>query len=105
MLLLFNYRQHVAEIRGNPVTRGYYDDEETAAACRPNGWFLTGDIGQVESNGMVDIIDHKKNIVKTLNGEYNALEKLESVYRATRYWQQQRTVQLSAAKHKEFDFF
>jgi long-chain acyl-CoA synthetase len=73
-------------IRGDPVTRGYYDnEEETALACRPDGWFLTGDIGQFEPNGHVKIIDRKKNLVKTLNGEYIALEKLESVYRASSY--------------------
>jgi long-chain acyl-CoA synthetase len=71
-------------IRGPAVTRGYYEnDEETKAACRDDGWFMTGDIAQFESNGHVTIIDRKKNLVKTLKGEYIALEKLESVYRAS----------------------
>jgi long-chain acyl-CoA synthetase len=71
-------------IRGPAVTRGYYeDDEETKAACRDDGWLMTGDIAQFEPNGHVTIIDRKKNLVKTLKGEYIALEKLESVYRAS----------------------
>lgn len=71
-------------IRGDSVTKGYYDnDKETKEALTSDGWFKTGDIGQFEPNGHLRIIDRKKNLVKTLNGEYIALEKLESLYRAS----------------------
>ncbi|KAJ4338022.1 long-chain fatty acid-CoA ligase [Ascochyta clinopodiicola] len=71
-------------IRGPSVTPGYFDnEEETKAAFRDDGWFMTGDIAQFNANGHVKIIDRKKNLVKTLKGEYIALEKLESVYRAS----------------------
>jgi long-chain acyl-CoA synthetase len=70
-------------IRGPSVTSGYHDNEaETAEALTPDGWFRTGDIGEFDSNGHLRIIDRKKNLVKSLNGEYIALEKLESVYRS-----------------------
>lgn len=63
-------------IRGDSVLEGYYDNEEdTKSAITPDGWFRTGDIGQWEPNGHFKIIDRKKNLVKTLNGEYIALEK------------------------------
>ncbi|POS85232.1 hypothetical protein EPUL_003423, partial [Erysiphe pulchra] len=69
-------------IRGTPVMEGYYqDEEETKKAITPDGWFKTGDIGEWVENGHLKIIDRKKNLVKTLNGEYIALEKLESIYR------------------------
>lgn len=70
-------------IRGNSVMDAYYkNDKETEAAFGPDGWFKTGDIGEWDKNGHLNIIDRKKNLIKTLNGEYIALEKLESVYRS-----------------------
>ncbi|KAL7627600.1 long-chain fatty acid-CoA ligase [Parahypoxylon ruwenzoriense] len=70
-------------IRGDSVMESYYEDEkETQESLAPGGWFKTGDIGEWDSKGHLKIIDRKKNLVKTLNGEYIALEKLESVYRS-----------------------
>ncbi|KAL5316950.1 hypothetical protein ACEPPN_016002 [Leptodophora sp. 'Broadleaf-Isolate-01'] len=71
-------------IRGDPVMEGYYENEaETAEAIAPGSWFRTGDIGEWAATGHLKIIDRKKNLVKTLNGEYIALEKLESIYRSS----------------------
>ncbi|RVX72134.1 hypothetical protein B0A52_04732 [Exophiala mesophila] len=70
-------------IRGPSVTEGYFDnDKETQEAITEDKWFKTGDIGEFNANGHLKIIDRKKNLVKTLNGEYIAIEKLESSYRA-----------------------
>ncbi|PSN69308.1 acetyl-CoA synthetase-like protein [Corynespora cassiicola Philippines] len=70
-------------IRGGGVTAGYLDmPEETKEAFTDDGWFRTGDIGEFDAKGQIRIIDRKKNLVKTLAGEYIALEKLESVYRS-----------------------
>ncbi|KAF4614352.1 hypothetical protein G7Y89_g15385 [Cudoniella acicularis] len=69
-------------IRGDAVMDGYYqNEEENAKALTRDRWFRTGDIGEWAPNGHLKIIDRKKNLVKTLNGEYIALEKLESIYR------------------------
>ncbi|KAK9369164.1 eukaryotic long-chain fatty acid CoA synthetase (LC-FACS) [Lipomyces kononenkoae] len=69
-------------IRGDAVAKEYYRNEkETEAAFMPDGWFRTGDIGEWAPNGHLKLIDRKKNLVKTLNGEYIALEKVESIYR------------------------
>lgn len=75
-------------IRGDPVMSEYFKNpKETAASFDSEGWFKTGDIGEWTSTGQLRIIDRKKNLVKTLNGEYIALEKLESVYRSNTYVQ------------------
>lgn len=68
-------------IRGNAVILGYLDNPEENSKAFEDGWFKTGDIGLFDSLGYLKIIDRKKNLVKTLNGEYIALEKLESLYR------------------------
>jgi len=71
-------------IRGGSVTVGYYKREDlTKEAFTEDGWFMTGDIGQWNEDGTLSIIDRKKNLVKLSGGEYIALEKLESVYKAS----------------------
>jgi len=70
-------------IRGPSVIDHYFENEqETKEAISADGWFKTGDIGEFDHSGHLKIIDRKKNLVKTLNGEYIALEKLESIYRS-----------------------
>lgn len=68
---------------GGPVTQEYFKNEkETKDSHTEDGWFMTGDIGEWTPTGALKIIDRKKNLVKTANGEYIALEKLESTYRS-----------------------
>ncbi|CAK7894792.1 long-chain-fatty-acid--CoA ligase 1 [[Candida] anglica] len=70
-------------LKGKCITNEYYKNEkETADSFTHDGWFRTGDIGEWTANGALKIIDRKKNLVKTLNGEYIALEKLEAIYRS-----------------------
>ncbi|CAK7238612.1 MAG: long-chain fatty acid-CoA ligase [Sporothrix thermara] len=70
-------------LRGPSVMDGYYENEaETADSMTEDGWFKTGDIGEFDDRGHLKLIDRKKNLIKTLNGEYIALEKLESIYRS-----------------------
>lgn len=64
-------------LRGPAIAGGYYaNEEETDKAFTSDGWFKTGDVGQWEPSGTLTIIDRIKNLVKTLNGEYIALEKV-----------------------------
>lgn len=70
-------------LKGPSITKEYYKNaKETKEAFSEDGWFMTGDIAEWTSTGSLRIIDRKKNLVKTLNGEYVALEKLESAYKA-----------------------
>jgi long-chain acyl-CoA synthetase len=56
---------------------GYYNDpKETSEELTSDGWFKSGDIGEWDRNGHLKLIDRKKNLVKTRNGEYIAIEKV-----------------------------
>ena len=69
-------------IGGNHVAKEYFNmpNKTKEAFFNDDGkrWFRTGDIGQVLENGLFEIIDRKKDLVKLSGGEYIALGKVES---------------------------
>eukprot|EP00743_Colponemidia_sp_Colp-15_P012313 GILK01013974.1.p1 GENE.GILK01013974.1~~GILK01013974.1.p1 ORF type:complete len:663 (+),score=86.97 GILK01013974.1:63-1991(+) len=68
-------------LRGPVVCKGYYKQEDkTKEAFTEDGWFKTGDIAEIAPNGNVKIIGRSKGLAKNLNGEYIAVESLESTY-------------------------
>mmetsp|Transcript_14623 Transcript_14623/g.27757 ORF Transcript_14623/g.27757 Transcript_14623/m.27757 type:complete len:763 (-) Transcript_14623:27-2315(-) len=71
-------------MRGPSISSGYFQDpEKTAQDFDKEGFFHTGDIGQFTEDGVVQIIDRKKNLVKLKGGEYVALEAMETAFRAS----------------------
>jgi long-chain acyl-CoA synthetase len=51
-------------VRGPMVMAGYWNrPEETAAALSPEGWFRTGDVGYLDAEGYIFIVDRKKDMV------------------------------------------
>ncbi|KAJ3029377.1 UNVERIFIED_CONTAM: long-chain fatty acid-CoA ligase [Siphonaria sp. JEL0065] len=75
-------------VRGPSVMKGYYKQEQlTRETITEEGWLMTGDIAEMNGDGTLSIIDRKKNLVKLSNGEYIALEKLESNYKVSKYVQ------------------
>uniref|UniRef100_A0A2P2MPC4 AMP-dependent synthetase/ligase domain-containing protein n=1 Tax=Rhizophora mucronata TaxID=61149 RepID=A0A2P2MPC4_RHIMU len=67
-------------LRGKTLFSGYYKNPEVTRESMKDGWFHTGDIGEILPNGVVKIIDRKKNLIKLSQGEYIAVEYLENVY-------------------------
>jgi len=68
-------------LRGGNIMVGYYKDPvQTAKALSSDGFFATGDIAQLNKDGSLTIIDRKKNLFKLAQGEYVALEYIETVY-------------------------
>ncbi|TXM87749.1 long-chain fatty acid--CoA ligase, partial [Methylobacterium sp. WL122] len=56
-------------IRGPNVFAGYFEQPDATAEAFRDGWFLTGDIGRVDENGLFDLVDRRKNMI--ISGGYN----------------------------------
>ena len=68
-------------IKGACVSSGYYmQKDKTDEEFDKDGWFHTGDIAIWLPNGMLKIVDRKKNLVKLKGGEYVAIESMEATY-------------------------
>jgi long-chain acyl-CoA synthetase len=67
-------------IRGGNVTAGYYKEQElTAATFDAEGWLHTGDIGSVDPDGFVRVLDRKKELLVTAGGKNISPANLESL--------------------------
>jgi long-chain acyl-CoA synthetase len=75
--------------RGPNVMRGYFDKPEaTREVLLDDGWFATGDIGELDAQGFLKITDRKKDLFKTAGGKYIAPQMLENHLKVQRFIEQ-----------------
>ena len=73
-------------VRSETVFAGYYKDPEaTAAAFAGDGWFRTGDVGEIDADGFVKITDRKKDLIVTAGGKNIAPQNLENALKTSRF--------------------
>jgi long-chain acyl-CoA synthetase len=69
-------------IKGPAVMRGYHHMPEATAEVLRDGWFATGDMGELDDHGYLKITDRKKDLIKTSGGKYVAPQKVEGTLKA-----------------------
>ena len=74
--------------KGPNVMMGYYKDEKLTAEAIVDGYFHTGDIGEIDSEGFLKITDRKKEMFKTSGGKYIAPQLLENAMKQSRFVEQ-----------------
>lgn len=74
--------------KGPNVMLGYYKDPEKTAEALQDGYFHTGDIGEIDSEGFLKITDRKKEMFKTSGGKYIAPQMIENAMKQSRFIEQ-----------------
>jgi len=65
-------------VKGPSVFQGYWNRPAETAAALHDGWFSTGDIGNVDKDGYLSVTDRKKDLIKTSGGKFIAPQPIEN---------------------------
>ena len=71
--------------KGPNVMMGYYKDEKLTSEVIVDGYFHTGDIGNLDKDGFLKITDRKKEMFKTSGGKYIAPQLIENTMKQSRF--------------------
>src|SRR5260370_36832834 len=69
-------------VKGPTIFKGYWNMSEETRAAFVDGWFKTGDIGQMDGEGFLSITDRKKDLIKTSGGKFIARQPIENALKA-----------------------
>ena len=72
-------------VRAPSVFKGYWKMPEETAAVFEDGWFKTGDIGNMDDEGYLSITDRKKDLIKTSGGKFIAPQPIENSLKVNQY--------------------
>jgi|TARA_Y100000031_G_scaffold156977_1_gene214647 long-chain acyl-CoA synthetase len=92
--ILNNVEVKIAEdgeilMKGPSLMLGYYKDKEkTDEVIDPEGWFHTGDIGEIQEHNILKITDRKKEIFKLTTGKYVAPQVVENRFKESGFIEQ-----------------
>lgn len=65
-------------VRGPSIFSSYWNKPEETKAAFEDGWFRTGDVGNLDADGFLSVTDRKKDLIKTSGGKFIAPQPLEN---------------------------